>query len=208
MVSVGPQPRLRRGRAQSPAPVPSTTPDTKRGLPREPGHRRSAPLASSASPHTCSRHDRRPPSTSRRGGDRRAQRLLQSPAFERRIDAGRRVAPRCLAGGGGKRIPVRRHRAHGNTAAGRAEDGRGAPGSRPVEGKARHGPDVAAASPIAVHGGRSLGHRWHGFVASGRWGVTPVWRATAYCGCWLRGRHRPERTVEIGCRADTVAKDG
>jgi hypothetical protein len=135
MVSVGPQPRLRRGRAQSPAPVPSTTPDTKRGLPREPGHRRSAPLASSASPHTCSRHDRRPPSTSRRGGDRRAQRLLQSPAFERRIDAGRRVAPRCLAGGGGKRIPVRRHRAHGNTAAGRAEDGRGAPGSRPVEGR-------------------------------------------------------------------------
>jgi hypothetical protein len=68
MVSVGPQPRLRRGRAQSPAPVPSTTPDTKRGLPRVPGHRRSAPLVSSASPPTCSRHDRRPTSKSRRRG--------------------------------------------------------------------------------------------------------------------------------------------
>jgi hypothetical protein len=76
-----------------------------------------------------------PPARAAAGDDRRTEHVLQGAALSSRINAGRCAAPRCSAGGGGKRIPLRCRLACGNTAAGRVEDGRSAPGSRPVEGR-------------------------------------------------------------------------
>ena len=116
-------------------PVPSARPDTRREL-LPPSCRKSpTPPVSSVLPPTCARHGRRP--TSKSPGSARSPRATRlaepSPLTSDRRGKTRRaqvLGPRWR-----EADPLRCRLAHGNTAAGRAEDGRGAPGSRPVEGR-------------------------------------------------------------------------